>query len=251
MPRPPSVKHPLRTARLILGLSQPEFGAKVGVSGVTIQQIENHVMKMSLGLAQKISIAYGLDPDQLMTGARPMHPMFSKFVGEEGVPFTREGYEALRKGSPRDLERRNIDSHVSNFTFALQALLDAANHGRMLGPFSNALTRQLSTLVDEFGLRGRLEELFKHYGADPDRRDFNTILFRGPQIEGLVENRDRMRPWCYDELATKPTPEPVGEIIPQRMSIAQLLVPSFADRNEESPRPPKPKTPRKPRKRTP
>jgi len=117
-------------------------------------------------------------------------------------------------------------------------------------PFSNALTRQLNTLVDEFGLRGRLEELFKHYGADPDRRDFNTILFRRPQIEGLVENRDRMRPWCYDELPTKPTPAPIGKIVPQRMIMAQLLVPRFADRNAESPRRTrrKPKTPGKKRK---
>jgi DNA-binding XRE family transcriptional regulator len=229
MPRPPSISHPLRTARRILGLSQPQFGAQVGVSGITIQQIENHVMKMSPGLAQKIAITFGLDSDQLLAAVEPKRPRFF-----DGDTFTREGYEA-RKMGPRDFERKYVDPHVSNFTFTLEALLDAANETRHYGPFSTALTKRLSVLVEEFGLRGPLEEIFKAYGADPARRDFDTTLFRGPQIEGLLENRDKMRPWRYDELAVKPSISPIGPITPLRAHVPRLY--QIADRSEEAQRP--------------
>jgi transcriptional regulator with XRE-family HTH domain len=235
MPRQPSVSHPLRTARQILGLSQPAFGAQVGVAGVTIQQIENRLMKMSRGLAQKISIAYGLDPDQLITGSEPGQPRFT-----EGAPFSREEYER-RKIAPRDVDdRQTVDSHVANFTFALEALLDAANETRRYGPFNNALKKRLSELVEEFELRDTLEKIFTDYGVHPLwRYDFDTVLFRGPQREKLLENRDRRRPWRYGErplsLFTKeqdkPPCEPLGKLIPITMRVADQY--QFADRSEE------------------
>jgi transcriptional regulator with XRE-family HTH domain len=229
MPRPPSIEHPLRTARRILGLSQPRFGAQVGVSGVTIQQIENHVMKISDSLAQKIAIVWGLSSEQLMTGNDPKRPRFS-----DGTLFTREDYES-RKAGPRDIDRKFVDIHVKNFTFALEALLDAANEARRYGPFNTALTKRLRTLVEEFGLGGPLEEIFKDYAADPRPAYFNTTLFRGSQIPGLLENRDKMRPWRYGELETRPIPQPTKPVEPLAISVARPYL--IADRSEEPPQP--------------
>jgi transcriptional regulator with XRE-family HTH domain len=227
MPRPPSVSHPLRTARRILGLSQPQFGAQVGVSGVTIQQIENRVMEMSRGLAQKISITYGLDPDQLMAGRDAQNPQFT-----DGTIFNRQEYESRKKG-PRDVDdRKTVDSHVANFGFAMELLLDAANETRRYGPFRNALQKRLSDLIQEFELRGAVEKILKDYGADPiERYDFETTLFRGPQRERLLENRGWLRPWRYGEREAKPPLVPLGELIPLKMHVNHLY--QLADRSEE------------------
>jgi transcriptional regulator with XRE-family HTH domain len=228
MPRAPSVSHPLRTARRILGLSQPAFGAQVGVSGITIQQVENQVMQMSRSLAQKISITYGLDPDQLMAGREAQKPRFT-----DGTVFSRQEYER-RKAGPRDVDdRKTVDEHVSNFTFALEALLDAANETRRYGPFQNALQKRLRDLAQEFELHGALEKIFKDYGAHPiELYDFDTTLFRGPQREKLLKNRDQLRPWRYGELTDKPAHLPLGELIPLKMHVNRLY--QFADRSEES-----------------
>jgi len=67
MPRPPTYYHPLRNFRSSLGLSQPAFGARIGVSGVTIQQIENGLLPMSVKLALRICIIFKTKPREFLS----------------------------------------------------------------------------------------------------------------------------------------------------------------------------------------
>ena len=66
MPRAPTYHHPLRSFRNSLGLSQSAFGAKVGVSGISIQQIENGAMEISIKLALQICIAFKTKPKEFL-----------------------------------------------------------------------------------------------------------------------------------------------------------------------------------------
>ena len=66
MPRAPTYLHPLRAFRNSLGLSQPAFGARVGVSGQTIQQIENGLMEMGMKLAFRICFVFKTEPKQFL-----------------------------------------------------------------------------------------------------------------------------------------------------------------------------------------
>lgn len=232
----------------MLDMSQSEFGEAVGVSGKTIQQIENGLLKISPGLAQKISLDFGLDPDQLITGDDPERP---RMVSQE-LPFTTEirfftraGYELHRKPH-RDIPRRELDRHVLNFTFGLEVLLDAANHSGRYGPFAFTLMKKLTAFAEESGLLNAIERILTDYGAPPGMHyDLTTNLFAGPQITGMLENRDRMRPWLYGELPKedKPSVPPTGNM---GVVINVIDLPTFtAEKQASEQSSPKGKSPRK------
>ena len=230
-------------------MSQPEFGKAVGVSGKTIQQIENGLLKISPGLAQKISQIFLLDPDQLVKGCDPEHP---RFIGR-GIPFprveihffTREGYE-LRKKAARDLHRAEVDKDLANLNFALEVFVDAANHSKCYGPFLTAYMKMLTSLGREFGLLERTNRILTDYTARPDG-DLDTDLFCGLLLPGMRENRARIRPWLYDELPDKNKPS-VSRITRNAPIEIQFMNAPFLTTGKQSlPRSsPKGKSPRKP-----
>ena len=91
MPRPPTYYHPLRGFRSRLGLSQPGFGALIGASGKSIQQIENGLLEMSMKLALRICIVFKTQPKEFLTAEtcrkfkRQLEPMiqFYHYLDEE------------------------------------------------------------------------------------------------------------------------------------------------------------------------
>ena len=204
----------------MLEKSQNEFGRAVGVSGRTIQQIENGLLKISPGLAQKISQEFGLDPAQLIKGDHPENP---KFAGRD-IPlgaythfFNRQEYET-RKKADRDVDRAKVDEHIAKFSFALEVMLDCANHAKCYGPFIAALMKRLMLLAQEFGLLEPISQILSDYTARADRfkPQLTVDLFAGSQIPGMLKNRDALRPWLYGEIPkeNKPLVPPTGPIAP-------------------------------------
>jgi transcriptional regulator with XRE-family HTH domain len=142
MARKPTKSHPLRTARNILGLTQKQFGASVGTSAITIQQIENGLAQMSPGLARRISIIYGLDPKQLMSGEDPEHPrlVFSKQL------FTKEYAEGPHR-TVNPEERREMRTRL---LFVLDLLFDAADDLGRYHAFLYSVHEELEQRAIEF-----------------------------------------------------------------------------------------------------
>jgi transcriptional regulator with XRE-family HTH domain len=86
MPRPPTHPHVLRTARMILGFSQKDLAARVGVATITLQKFENGETSISRRLGWRIAMTTDLDIDQLMANRDPKHPRSLTF----GDPLTKE-----------------------------------------------------------------------------------------------------------------------------------------------------------------
>jgi hypothetical protein len=147
-----------------------------------------------------------------------------RVFGSKGEPFTRQTYEA-RKKAPRDLTRFEVDKSLAEFNFALEVMLDAANHSRCYGPFVSALTRRLIELTQEFGLLDAADRILSDYGAVNQTEiqyrlkggysSRKTFLFALDPLEQLLSNRDQMRPWLYGEIPkeNKPSVPPAGSAI--------------------------------------
>jgi hypothetical protein len=213
-------------------------------------------MQMSPGLAWKISKEFYLDFDQLIKGDDSKPPLFA---GQD-IPFrtdyhffSREEY-ASRREARWDVARDKVDKHVGQLGFALEVILDAANRSKRYGPFITALMKRLSLLAQEFELLQSIEhEILTHYTAGQlrDLTALTAVLFSGPQTPGLLENRDRIRPWLYrDDLKeNKPSVPPIGGI---PLVIETINMPLPKPRKQASPRSsPKGKSPRKPAPRVP
>ena len=205
MPRKPTKSHPLRTARNILGLTQTEFAASVGISAVSIQQIENGVAKMSPGLARRISLIYNLDPKQLMSGDDPEHPRLvfgDKARFGDKVLFTKEYAERLHRTI--DPEERRMRRETLLFT--LDLLFDAAEDKGRFQAFLYDLTDGLKKRAEEFDLTEPAIQKLAEYGAYPGHpevtRSIFDMLFSAGYIEvkSFVETREKLR--------NEPKPEP-------------------------------------------
>jgi transcriptional regulator with XRE-family HTH domain len=235
MPRPPSVAHPLRTARKMLGFSQRQMAELVGTSTITLQQVENCVMELSPGLARRISVEFGLDPSQLIAGPmdEPERPRFAM----SNIAFTKEGYEAY-KTARLQADRNEVDKNLTEFSFILEVLLDAANETQRYRPFVVALTETLKKLALEFSLAEQIGEILVGYGVDPAcRYDPVEVLFYVNRLEAILKNRDRARPVRFDEATTKKRPpqlEPIQVVITPQMH--------FEARQRSSPAGKSPKT---------
>src|SRR4030081_2751159 len=74
MPRPPTHPHVVRTARKILGISQKDLAARVGIATVTLQKFENGDSSISRDVAGRIASEMGLDATQVIKNKDPLHP---------------------------------------------------------------------------------------------------------------------------------------------------------------------------------
>lgn len=198
MPRQPSVKHPLRTARVIFGLNQAEFGKAVGVSGHSIQGIENGRLDISHLLARKISMIYKLDPEQIYSGEDPDHPRFVN-----GMPVTKEGFEKLRK---RPAQR--VDDWIRGLGSVVKILGEAANEEGMFLPLVFDLKITLKNKMQEFGLEDATRSIRAAYGKDPKNSDacevIDSLLFGSPVLFNPPVAR---------------SPEPSGDVRPDKALI--------------------------------
>jgi DNA-binding XRE family transcriptional regulator len=186
MPRQPSVQHPLRTARVILGLNQAEFGKAVGVSGHSIQGIENGRLAISYPLARKISLIYRLDPQQIFNGEDPDHPRLLN-----GRAFTKESFEEFRKKPAQ-----RVDDWVKGLGSVVKILGEAANEEGKFLPLAIDLAMTLKGKMLEFGLEDRTRSIRAIYGKDPKNADpcevIDSLLFSSPVLFNPPITREKV-----------------------------------------------------------
>ncbi len=87
MPRKPKFKHPLRTIRATIGLSQQEFGKLIDYSSQTVEKIENGRLNISRTIKARIFIKTGADTKELMKGRKGMA------LDQSGQPYSNEFYQ--------------------------------------------------------------------------------------------------------------------------------------------------------------
>jgi len=85
-------RHPLAVLRHTLGMGQKEMSALVGCSTVTIQKVENLGLKLSEGLAKRISHETGVSLGWLLAGD-PEVPPKSRMIGP---PYSKQIFELAR-----------------------------------------------------------------------------------------------------------------------------------------------------------
>src|SRR6516225_354535 len=197
MPRPPSVKHPLRTVRNELGMSQAEFGRQFGVSGYSIQQIENGRLPLSPALAAKISLSYSLDKRQLLSGEDPDRPRLQS----SKIEFKKEHYERLSVVSPED-----VDVRIAMLCLIVKLLGDAANEKKRFRNIAAELAETLKAKAQEFGLEDEMISLLAAYGSYPNQPEFTRqlydMLFSAAYVPvGKIEEK-------RNKLRKEPKPEP-------------------------------------------
>jgi transcriptional regulator with XRE-family HTH domain len=83
--------HVLRTLRKLYGLSQQKLATQVGCSLPAIKQIETGRLRPSAGLAHRIFMQTGLNPEQLMNNEFPETPSHP-----DGQPLSKDMLRALQ-----------------------------------------------------------------------------------------------------------------------------------------------------------
>jgi transcriptional regulator with XRE-family HTH domain len=171
-------------------MSQAEFGRQFGVSGYSIQQIENGRLPLPLALAAKISISYGLDKKQLLNGEDPEHPRLQSHKEE----FRKEHYERL---SVVNLEE--MDERLKMLCFILKLLGDAASKKQRFRNIAAELAETLKAKAQDFGLEDEMLSLLAIYSHYPDHsevaRQLYEMLFGSAyvHVDEIEANRDKLR----------------------------------------------------------
>ena len=151
MPRPPRFIHPLRLVRGETNArSQPKFAALIGVSGSTIQAIENGKLALSWKLAQRIERATGADARELMHGSD------GRALTVFGDAYTREFFDQWTHRQEEVKEDHELaDAMAGDIAYWVDVLFRAAAHRKeqKLHLVQHALAEALQVICEEHGLR--------------------------------------------------------------------------------------------------
>ena len=156
MPRPPSTRHPLRTVRVRLGMSQEEFGRQFGITKHTIRQIENRNLALPVTLATRIALTYSLDKQQLIEGTDPEHPR----LAGTGVEFTPENYERLSAVSPEEM-----DARITILRFLVVCIMSAADVKHRFRSVVAEILEMLKSKVQQLSLEDEVIRQLSAYGV--------------------------------------------------------------------------------------
>jgi transcriptional regulator with XRE-family HTH domain len=149
-------------------MSQAEFGRQFGVSGVTIQEIENGKLALPPALASRISLCYGLNKEQLLNGTDPEHPRLQY----GNVEFQKEHYERLSQ-----VNLDEVDERLAMLCFVMKLMGDAANEKRRFRNIAAELAEMLKTKAQQFGLEEEMLSLLTVYGDYPRQPEFVRQLY--------------------------------------------------------------------------
>jgi transcriptional regulator with XRE-family HTH domain len=149
-------------------MSQAEFGRQFGVSGFSIQQIENGRLPLPPALAAKISLSYGLDKKQLLNGKDPEHPRLQS----SKIEFQKEHYERLSR-----VNLDEVDERLDMLCFIVKLLGDAANEKQRFRNIAAELAETLKAKAQQFGLEDEMLSLLATYGSHPNQREFVRQLY--------------------------------------------------------------------------
>ena len=154
MPRPPTNIHVLQTARKILGLTQAHLALRVGVATVTIQKIEGGKMRLRRKLANKISIATAVDPQQLIENFDPETPYLVMAHPEK---LTRENAQARQKPKLDESTLDVIDREVYVLAESMREMLRASVMKGSVWVLLHMLREAVAEAREEFKLPVRTE----------------------------------------------------------------------------------------------
>jgi len=91
--RPSRTKHPLTVLRKIAGLTQQALADLVGCSRMAVQAIESRKLKLSAGLAERISLHTGVNQAWLLANDYTLPPTSQS---NPQRPYTRESFSMAR-----------------------------------------------------------------------------------------------------------------------------------------------------------
>jgi DNA-binding XRE family transcriptional regulator len=185
------MKTPRNAARLVaelrevIGKSQTQFAAMIGVSKHTIISVENRRNALSRTLAKRIQIATGADlfRGQLQSPYR-------------NAPYTREDFDNWRKSYGSDNPEVVLDQFNEMKTWLKVILLAAAKPGLAgnrdrLPNLYVSLADWLDTARKKFKLEKEIEDVLEDETRDIDRPAYSIpALFDNPNFCKEVENSD-------------------------------------------------------------
>ena len=209
MPKKPTFHHPLRDIRAVTGLNQKQFGQLVGVSGDTIQSIENGRLSMSKNLAIKIRRQTGCSFERITDDkGQEITTISSRKLDDEFqmCPYTKKDFDEHRQALSAIPE--DIGEWVAACKQCLDLLLRAANRrngGTTLAiceDFQEFAIQTFQNYKLSENLEGLLrEEVLPDY-PDMDlkliTKNFEIIPLRAsisvPQIPTTISKPDKISP---------------------------------------------------------
>jgi transcriptional regulator with XRE-family HTH domain len=121
MPRPATVKSPIRDLRAIIGKTQREFAFSIGISPIALTRIENGTLKLSKSVVRKIVYETNVHPRCLNGKLRTLR----NSIGER---YTKEFYKLWKeKYSWQDEDAAKF--YAGRLKSAIETLLQASVFG--------------------------------------------------------------------------------------------------------------------------
>lgn len=178
-------RHNLARLRLFLGLTQRKMAEVAGCSVPTVRAVELGKLKLSPGLAQKISIATGISASWLLD-----NDLDAPLVNREGTPFLIEQYAVARikEAGPTVYGWTSETRQYPELMMAALGRLSAIFYGL-------CLTNSNDYLMAKWKLEEFIQELEASYGeAIPSdlKEQFadNSNFYNGDVLMGMAKAQD-------------------------------------------------------------
>jgi|SRR6516164_2860476 len=189
MPRKPSYPHVLRTARIIHELTQQQLAKRVGVAVITLQKIESGQIKLSKRLANRLSIATGVDPAQLIENFEPEKPYLNVISFRSPTPprIPLKNSRALQLIKENKPSKDSMETELRLIQDSLRQMLEASIPKGSYWVLLHAISWALSDLREEFKLPPKVQAARKRVppqaspgSGSAERR--SAILQRVPSV---------------------------------------------------------------------
>lgn len=221
--------NPVQAVRLICQLSQSDFAARVGYDEDYIKKVECGLMKLSLGLTNRIFLFCGalIEPGNPVVGIGPKNTL---------VPFTYEVYESHRDRAERNRAAAGPDrlfgtteDMINALKFSMDVWLEEAQKARYA-----------HTGLADGKLYGLMEELIGHLGLTEHLRKRIEGLAKSPHESAkgiarclclLTGSFDLKRAWLSEPGGTEKEPgSPGNDLYPCSILTGKAATDAFRGR---------------------
>lgn len=202
MPRKAKVRHPIRDLRKIIGKTQREFAATIGVSASALKQIENRKRPLNPTLARQIRLEAGVDDKALLNGelldvmGRKYKPKgYYVELGFGGLDHYENWKEFLAQNDKIAREQ------AGNLFPWIEILVRASAVGskRRLWQVSEAVICAINDCRKQFGLIRATDEILKReYQVTDEKRGVGRYQWypqgRGDKVARLWREKSQPEP---------------------------------------------------------
>jgi transcriptional regulator with XRE-family HTH domain len=194
--------HVLRTLRKRYGYSQQKLATVVGCSLATVKFIETGRLRPSADLADRVRLATGLDPQQLIGNFSPAEPR-----DPCGVSLTHEAIKLRQAAQPSrdDQTRKQVDGILRLHAVVEEILLDASVVKGKLWAVRAAYQTYVNKLINDFGLGKDFRRMLAaRYGVrDPWSDARLYMIANGDMFETQRKAASAKRAEFYDDMQTR------------------------------------------------